>query len=134
MTKRGKFGDRPGQPDDELDVATRAGAPMPLITHPMAAVRPESIPGLARSLAHTVALPHDSERGVSLEGSRPTLAMERVSPSGGLMARESPVRNEPPPEIGLTQHHLPDDAVPDPRLILHLDPDSAIAASSHHPT
>ena len=103
MTKRGKFGDRPGHPDEEMDMATRAGAPMPLITHPMAAVRPESVPGLARNLAHTVALPPDSERGVALEGSRPTLAMERVSPGGGLLGpRESPVRNDPPP--GKSEH------------------------------
>ncbi len=123
MTKRGKFGDRPGHPDDEMDVATRAGAPMPLITHPMAAVRPPTA-----GLAHTIPLPPDSERG-SLENARPTLAMERVSPGGGLVApRESPIRNDPPPEIGLTQHHLPDDSIPDPRLILHLDPDSERAA------
>ena len=33
------------------------------------------------------------------------------------------------PEIGLTQHHLPDDAPPDPRLILVTDPDSEQAAA-----
>jgi Mrp family chromosome partitioning ATPase len=33
------------------------------------------------------------------------------------------------PEIGLTQHHLPSDAPPDPRLILLNDPDSERAAS-----
>jgi Mrp family chromosome partitioning ATPase len=127
MTKRGKYGDRPGRPDEELDVATRAGAPLPLVTHPMAAVRPESIPGLARQLAHTVPLPPESERGGVLESARPTLEMQRVSPSALAPARE--VRpTEPPPEIGLTQHHLPDDATPDPRLILHLEPDSERAA------
>ena len=34
----------------------------------------------------------------------------------------------PPPEIGLTQHHLPDEP-PDPRLALVIDPDSERAAA-----
>jgi Mrp family chromosome partitioning ATPase len=34
-----------------------------------------------------------------------------------------------PPEIGLTQHHLPDDAEPDGRLVLVNDPDSERAAA-----
>ena len=35
----------------------------------------------------------------------------------------------PPPEVGLTQHALPTDEKPDPRLVLMLDPDSERAAS-----
>ena len=34
-----------------------------------------------------------------------------------------------PPEIGLTQHHLPEDVPPDPRLVLVHEPDSERAAS-----
>jgi hypothetical protein len=49
--KRGKFGDRPGT-DDQLEVATRAVAPMPLTTQPMVAVRPDGVE--LRTLAHTV--------------------------------------------------------------------------------
>lgn len=126
MTKRGKFGDRPGLPDDDLDVATRAGAPLPLVTQPMASVRPESVGG-ARALAHTIPLsPADSERGPAIiEPARPTMAMQPMSAHGLAVPRD--VR-EAPPEIGLTQHHLPDDAAPDPRLILHLEPDSERAA------
>jgi Mrp family chromosome partitioning ATPase len=92
----------------------------------MAAVRPESVPGLGRGLAHTIPIPPDSERG-AMDNSRPTLAMERVA-GGGLIPGREMRPNEPPPEIGLTQHHLPDDAVPDARLILHLEPDSERAA------
>jgi Mrp family chromosome partitioning ATPase len=122
MTKRGKFGDRPGVPDDDLDVKTRAGAPLPLVTHPMAAVRPPTGgEGGSRALAHTVALPPDSDRGMAIEP-RATVSMQPMS-AGALASGR-----EPPPEIGLTQHHLPDDATPDPRLILHLDPDSERAA------
>jgi Mrp family chromosome partitioning ATPase len=132
MTKRGKFGDRPGIPDDELDVKTRAGAPLPLVTAPMAAVsRPPTSEGGSRALAHTVALPPDSERGLAIEP-RPTVTMQPMSPSAmgamGAMGAMVPGRSDPPPEIGLTQHHLPDDAAPDARLILHLDPDSERAA------
>jgi len=115
MTKRGKFGDRPGEPDEELEVATRAGAPMPLVTQPMAAVRPGS-------LARTVNLNAEAERAVALaENGRPTLAMQSV-------IRAEPAVPTTAPEIGLTQHHLPEDGEPDPRLILPLDPDSERAA------
>ncbi len=124
MTKRGKFGQRPGAPDDDLDVATRAGAPLPLVTHPMAAVRPDFRADArdegGRALAHTIALPPDGARAI--EAGRPTMAMQPVSAGGVVPTRE------PAPEIGLTQHHLPDDATPDPRLILHLAPDSERAA------
>ena len=36
--------------------------------------------------------------------------------------------DQTPPEVGLTQHHLPEDRKPDGRLILHLAPDSERAA------
>lgn len=39
------------------------------------------------------------------------------------------VPSGPPPEIGLTQHHLPPDEFPDPRLALVIDPDSERAAA-----
>src|SRR5262245_17307678 len=113
MTKRGKYGDRPGRPDEEMDVATRAShPPLPLGTQPMAAMRP--------GLAHTVPVPADVARA-ALDNARPTVAMQ------------APVREPLPvsrdaPEIGLTQHHHPEDSDPDPRLILHLDPDSERAA------
>ena len=117
MSKRGKFGDRPGQPDEELDVAARAGAPLPLITQPMAAVGP----GLQG--ARTVNLNAEAERAIALaENARPTMAMQPVGP------REVVSPAAAAPEIGLTQHHLPEDGEPDPRLALHLEPDSERAA------
>jgi len=49
-----------------------------------------------------------------------------VSPVQGRPQAHAPVG--PPPEIGLTQHHLPDED-PDPRLTLMLYPDSERAAA-----
>ena len=47
------------------------------------------------------------------------------------IARElaPPMAARQPPEIGLTQHHLPDGAPPDERLVLLNDPDSERAAA-----
>lgn len=109
MAKRGTFGDRPDG-DDQLEVATRAvPVAMPLVTAPMAAVRADG--GSPRALAHTF-------------DSRPppvtVAAIAAVAPT--------PLADQTPPEIGLTQHHLPEDQPPDRRLILHAAPDSERAA------
>jgi Mrp family chromosome partitioning ATPase len=110
MAKRGKFGDRP-EGDDQLEVATRAvPVAMPLVTQPMAAVRPESVS--ARALVHTF-------------DSRPPPLATVVSAA---VAAPSSLPDQAPPEIGLTQHHLPEDQPPDRRLILHAEPDSERAA------
>jgi Mrp family chromosome partitioning ATPase len=112
MVKRGKFGDRPGT-EDPLEVATRAVAPMPLTTQPMVAVRPDGVE--PRSLAHTV----DIARTAMIQAAGvPAVLGERAA---------API-DQQPPEIGLTQHHLPEDRNPDDRLILHLAPDSERAA------
>lgn len=113
MVKRGKFGDRPGT-DDQLEVATRAvpAMPMPLTTQPMVAVRPDGVE--PRSLAHTV------------EAAR--TAMIQAAGVPAVLEKAPLAIDQQPPEIGLTQHHLPEDGTPDPRLILHLAPDSERAA------
>jgi Mrp family chromosome partitioning ATPase len=136
--KRPRFGDAPSRPgtgggsgaggggggDDDDPIATRVGAPLPLLTQPMAAISPRELADAGRmperavsprQLAHTV--PHD----------RP----ERMPTSGGAMVASPQVdlSKHQPPEIGLTQHHLPDDAPIDPRLVLVAEPDSERAAS-----
>ncbi|MEZ4403507.1 MAG: P-loop NTPase [Kofleriaceae bacterium] len=117
--KRGKFGDRPGT-DDPLGIATRAAAPMPLTTQPMVAVRPDGIE--PRSLAHTL----DATRA-AMEATRAAMVTSAGLPA--VVADRSPSRPDAqPPEIGLTQHHLPEEQPADPRLILHLAPDSDRAA------
>lgn len=129
--KRGKFGDRPGT-QEELEAATRAAppprmagmvnvaganpAPLPLVTQPMVAIRPDGIE--PRSLAHTVDAANAARTAMIAAAGVPALLAERgLAPS-----------DQQAPEIGLTQHHLPEDATPDPRLFLHLYPDSERAA------
>jgi Mrp family chromosome partitioning ATPase len=122
MTKRPRFGtgpDRPIRDDDDVvdDAATRIGAPMPLTTQPMQAIGEPTLAGPTvspRQLAHTI--PHDK---LSIDALAPAVAREASTHAAVRQA----------PEIGLTQHHLPDDAPVDPRLALILDPDSERAAS-----
>jgi Mrp family chromosome partitioning ATPase len=112
MSKR-RFGDRPPSQGEPR-------APMPLVTQPMVTVTPS--PGL---------LPiSDSDHGA------PTRVQPLIDPVGATAlapAREALVRpataDRTPPEIGLTQHHLPDDAAHDPRLVLVSAPDSERAAA-----
>ncbi|MCA9676706.1 MAG: hypothetical protein H6709_04390 [Kofleriaceae bacterium] len=138
MSKRHRFGDAPrgGGGGDDNDAATRVGAPLPLVTQPMVALSPDGQPLTAgsapagapvspRQLAHTV-----SQDRVALRERPPT------PPVVGDRAMVAASREVAPhvaagqaPEIGLTQHHLPDDAPPDPRLILVTDPDSEQAAA-----
>jgi Mrp family chromosome partitioning ATPase len=93
-----------------------------MVTQPMVAVRPDEIE--PRSLAHTLDMSRaaDAARTAMIATVAPSLVGER-----SLVDRA--VRpDEQPPEIGLTQHHLPEDAKPDSRLLLHLEPDSERAA------
>jgi Mrp family chromosome partitioning ATPase len=121
-TKRPRFGDAapPGgggrDRDDHDELATRVGAPLPLMTQPMVAVGPGGGPQVVmspRQLAHTV--------------SAGQVSNAVVPSSSDTMAPHQAARN--PPEIGLTQHHLPEDAEPDARLVLVTDPDSERAAA-----
>jgi Mrp family chromosome partitioning ATPase len=56
---------------------------------------------------------------------KPTQA---IAPAQVQLARQASVPAGPPPEIGLTQHHLPE-GPPDPRLVLAADPDSDRSAA-----
>src|SRR5690349_9862712 len=141
--KRPRFGDAPVRPgtargggggggDDDDNAATRVGAPLPLVTQPMMAVSPPPGTGAGgmspRQLAHTV--PHDR---VQVEPRAPTPAIpameDRAMVPVGARELAPHLAARQPPEIGLTQHHLPDDAPPDGRLVLINEPDSERAAS-----
>jgi Mrp family chromosome partitioning ATPase len=108
MTKRitGRFGDNPNVP------ASR-GAPLPLVTQPMVAV---DDPGATRV---------DNP----LQRVDPALAGAVFSKPTVAVATPRPTPVGPPPEIGLTQHTIPQDEPLDKRLALVSDPDGERAAA-----
>ncbi|MGN6105944.1 MAG: hypothetical protein ACTHU0_12630 [Kofleriaceae bacterium] len=114
MTKRttSRFGDAPGTPE-------RRGAPLPLMTQPMIPIAVEGDDPSATRVENPIAA-LKPETAAALFGKTTTamapLARQPLAPAG------------PPPEIGLTQHHLPEEAI-DPRLALVLDPDSERSAA-----
>ena len=107
------FGDAPGP--------ERRGAPLPLVTQPMIAVDGE---GGGAELATRVdpAMQAVFSKPTTLS---PPIAVSRTS----TIAQPSLAPGAAPPEVGLTQHHLPDNERPDGRLTLVLDPDSERAAA-----
>jgi Mrp family chromosome partitioning ATPase len=100
VKKTGRFGDLP----------SGRAAPLPLVTQPMVAI---DDPGETRVDPALRAGEAVFGRPTALVAPQP----KPLSPAG------------PPPEIGLTQHHLPEDETPDPRLALVIDPDSERAAA-----
>lgn len=106
-SKRGRFGDIPQAP-----IGGRS-APMPLVTQPiMPIVDGGEMTRVDNPLVTRVADPVFT-KSTALVAPQP----KSVSPAG------------PPPEIGLTQHDLPQDEAADPRLVLMLEPDSERAAA-----
>lgn len=129
-----RFGDAPSRPKSES-----RGAPLPLMTEPMIPLQsptpttpfqPITDAGSSGEIPTRV----DHAIGGAAGGAAGTIANTKAtalipaqSPVG-LMGRAMPSVIGPPPEIGLTQHHLPDEP-PDPRLSLVLDPDSERSAA-----
>ena len=115
-------GKRPGRLGDITNPAPeRRGAPLPLMTQPMipVALDGDRDPAVTQS-DHPLAT-IKSETAAVLFG-KPTQSMHQVG-------RPQPVAPVgPPPEIGLTQHHLPSEPA-DPRLSLVIDPDSERSAA-----
>lgn len=102
-------------------VATRA-APLPLVTQPMQAIGDDALATrVDQSLTRI-------DPALTLQ-SVPTRAGEVVFGRATAVATPRPVPVGPPPEIGLTQHALPADEKPDPRLSVLIDPDSERAAA-----
>lgn len=104
--RTGRFGDMP-------KLAERRGAPLPLMTQPMVPLSAEEVLDPHATLA--MALKPAGEAIVHGKATR-SLRRDPVAPVG------------PPPEVGLTQHHLPDETV-DRRLSLVIDPDSDRSAA-----
>lgn len=117
-TKRppGRFGDAPPQPGGE-----RRGAPLPLVTQPMIS---HDDPGATRVDNPLQAI--KPETAAVLFGKNTMIEKPTISAMSPMA--KSLVPGAAPPEIGLTQHHLPDEVL-DPRLALVLDPDSERSAA-----
>nr|HEX4312922.1 hypothetical protein [Kofleriaceae bacterium] len=118
------------------------GAPLPLVTQPMIAIEaPDDHPatrtdnplqgsaGVSAVFGKTTALSAPLPRPPIVPGGA---GATMVSTAGAMgmpstaLAAQGPTA---PTEIGLTQHHLPVDKDPDPRLALVIDPDSERAAA-----
>ena len=90
-------------------------APLPLVTQPL--VQYGDSPDATR-LDNPLARPEVAQMA------KPTALSPPIAKPAA-----KPVTVGPIPEIGLTQHHLPADESPDPRLELVIDPDSERSAS-----
>jgi Mrp family chromosome partitioning ATPase len=116
-TTKGKFGELPASPTGERR------APLPMVTQPMIPVSmPEGDmePGSTRV---------DNPLQTLKPESAAVLFGKPTQVSAPLVAQlKSLVPGAAPPEVGLTQHHLPEDEH-DRRLSLVLDPDSERSAA-----
>jgi len=128
VTKRttGRFGDLPPTAAGE-----RRGAPLPLVTQPMIPLDGEpNDPGATR-VDNPLAQSGGNPRGAAaLESMKAETAAVLFGKTQILAAqpKHQLVPHGPAPEIGLTQHHLPEEPA-DPRLTLVLDPDSERSAA-----
>ena len=114
----GTFGEPPNRPP------ARRGAPLPLVTQPMMQTASEDTSGHTRvdnPLANVKGEP------AALLFGKPTTALATRPPSSATKPPPMGMLATAPPQIDLTQHHLPDER-PDPRLALVIDPDSERAA------
>jgi Mrp family chromosome partitioning ATPase len=137
VSKRtGRYGDSP-RPDPPAFGERKSGAPLPLLTQPMIAVDVREVRD------------HDP-RQTLIDGPVPTLKLDtsalmqvkaeagvihgKIEPSSLVHGKQTVMMGPQvkpsgtPPQIDLTQHHLPEDNV-DPRLELLLDPDSERSAA-----
>jgi len=120
MTKRtGRFGDLPprsGDPRSASPFGELKGAPLPLLTQPMVAVDVRELADPSKTQIDGPMQTIKIEPAALLQG-KPTIMMSpQAKPSGT------------PPQVDLTQHHLPEGDV-DPRLALVIDPDSDRSAA-----
>jgi Mrp family chromosome partitioning ATPase len=131
----GRFGDAPPPttgPGAPSFGGERRGAPLPLLTQPMMVVdrRDSELAELADPSQTRLDGPLATLKldATSIALGKPTVV---VSPQTRLVdaARPSSLTGvSGPPQIDLTQHHLPDEPL-DPRLSLAIDPDSERSAA-----
>lgn len=114
---------RPGRFGDPPNPSSQRRAPLPMVTQPMIPIALERDAGDAGVTRLDNPLTTMKNETASVMFGRPTQAMVPVG-----KPQPQSVPAGPPPEIGLTQHHLPDEP-PDPRLALITDPDSERSAA-----
>ena len=133
----GRFGDAP-PPTTGAPFGERRGAPLPLLTQPMMVVERREVEAFdpnttlaTTTLAST--MPSGPMPTIKLDASsiamgKPTVTISQQSRPGEPKVQSQPLGVMPPPQIDLTQHHLPDEEL-DPRLTLAIDPDSERSAA-----
>lgn len=155
--RTGRYGERPQAESGKSPVTPfgeRRGAPLPLLTQPMVAVeinRRELIDPATTRLDNPVQARLDSARldsaqtrldgpvgtrlasdpmQTKLDGMVPLKAEANAIAHGKptVMMAPQPKATGGPPQIDLTQHHLPEDQI-DRRLTLVIDPDSERSAA-----
>lgn len=143
MSKRtGRYGDPPrpraGDPSPAPSFGERKGAPLPLLTQPMVAVEVRELTDSRDSKqtivdgpAATVKLDPTAILGTKLEaavhdGKIEPSALIHGKPTVMISPQSKP--SGTPPQIDLTQHHVPDEDI-DRRLELLIDPDSDASAA-----
>ena len=109
-----------GQIPGASDRRPGLGAPLPMVTQPL--MTSDVIPvdnGRSTMVMNNPLAALEPRTAAALFGKQTMVqaSQERPRPVG------------PPPEIGLTEHALPADRRPDPRLALMIDPDSERSAS-----
>jgi len=131
--RTGRYGEPP---------SGQRGAPLPLVTQPMVAI---DEPDLLRrgSAAERQRGAIDDTAGVTRVDAPVTAAAIAIEQAANqnphniaftrATALQPPIQRQmpagPPPEIGLSQHHIPPEEALDPRLALVADPDSERSAS-----
>lgn len=139
VKRPGRFGDAPppasGQPLFP-PMGERRGAPLPLLTQPMVAVEVKrdvadpADPDQTRLDGPQVRL--DDPHQMRLDSAAPPFRLDATavmySKPTAMVAPLPKAMGAAPPQIDLTQHHLPEDH-PDPSLVLLLDPDSERSAA-----
>jgi Mrp family chromosome partitioning ATPase len=157
VTKRtGRYGDGSRSGASDPAAATpfgeRKGAPLPLLTQPMIAVDVREVREVRDTREHDpkqtmldgpvptikldptalvqakleAAVGHGRLEAVVAQGKVESAALVQGKPTVMMGPQSKP--SGTPPQIDLTQHHLPDEYV-DPRLALMIDPDSERAAA-----
>lgn len=128
----GRFGDAPPPTTGNPTFGERRGAPLPLLTQPMMVIERRELDGVDPAITGSATLPnvHVSSPVPTIKLDAASIAMGKPTVTISQQSRpaEKPLGMTGPPQIDLTQHHLPDDEL-DPRLSLAIDPDSERAAS-----